>query len=477
MATGRWLTQSNLVRGLVLLLLGVVSLSAVANEVKGVRVWPSPDSTRVVLDLSGPPDYSHFTLSGPNRLVIDLKNARNKAVLEALDNKGLVSRIRSSASPSAGGLRLVVDLKGEVRPVLFPLRPAAPYGDRLVIDLFPKVEAPAASGSMSASSGSASGAGVIKSVATTGGQRDVVIAVDAGHGGEDPGAIGPKKTKEKKVTLAIAKKVAAQLDAEPGIKAVLIRTGDYYVNLNRRTELARQHGADLLVSIHADAVASRSPHGASAWVLSSRRAQSELGRWLEKHEEQSELLGGAGELLTDSSERYLTQALLDMSMDHSREVGFSVSRRVLQELGSVTHLHKRHPESASLAVLKAPDIPSLLIETGFISNPTEEKKLASDAHQNKLARAIVRGIKSHFVELPPEGTLLAAAKASGKPLRSSSGPATVAAAGNRKHKVTRGESLSGLARRYNTSVAALVRANDLSDENIRIGQVLTIPGS
>ena len=472
MATGRWLTHVNLVRGLVLLLLGVVSLSAVATEVKGVRVWPSPDSTRVVLDLSGPPDYSHFTLSGPNRLVIDLKSARNKVALEALDSKGLVTRIRSSAAPSAGGLRLVLDLKGEVRPVLFPLRPAEPYGDRLVIDLFPKAEAPAASSS------SASGAGVIKSVATTAGQRDVVIAIDAGHGGEDPGAIGPKKTKEKKVTLSIARKVAAQLDAEPGIKAVLIRTGDYYVNLNRRTELARQHGADLLVSIHADAVASRTPHGASAWVLSSRRAQSELGRWLEQHEKQSELLGGAGDLLQGSSERYLTQALLDMSMDHSREIGFSVSRRVLQEMGKVTHLHKRHPESASLAVLKAPDIPSLLIETGFISNPAEEKKLATDAHQTKLARAIVRGIKSHFVELPPEGTLLAAAKASGKPLRASQqSTLTTAAAGSRKHKVTRGESLSVLARRYNTSVAALVRANDLSDENIRIGQVLTIPGS
>lgn len=475
MASGRWLTRINLVRWLAVLLCGWLSLAAMATEVKGVRVWPSPDSTRVVLDLSGPPDYSHFTLSSPNRLVIDLKSARNRAALEALDNKGLVSRIRSSASPSAGGLRLVLDLKGEVRPVLFPLRPAEPYGDRLVIDLFPKAEAPAASGSMAASSSATSGAGVIKSVATTAGQRDVVIAIDAGHGGEDPGAIGPKKTKEKKVTLAIAKKVAAQLNAESGIKAVLIRTGDYYVNLNRRTELARQHGADLLVSIHADAVASRTPHGASAWVLSSRRAQSELGRWLEQHEKQSELLGGAGDLLQGSSERYLTQALLDMSMDHSREIGFSVSRRVLQEMGKVTHLHKRHPESASLAVLKAPDIPSLLIETGFISNPAEEKKLATDAHQTKLARAIVRGIKSHFVELPPEGTLLAARKAGLAPR--SAEPKQVASAGDRKHKVTRGESLSGLARRYNTSVAALVRANDLSDENIRIGQVLTIPGS
>ena len=277
----------------------LLALPLAANEVRNVRVWPSPDSTRVVLDLAAAPDYNHFTLQGPERLVIDLSTTKNSAKLAniALGN-GLVASIGSAAAAKGGDLRLVLNLKGGAKPVLFPLKPHAPYGHRLVIDLYPAAaETPES---------------VMVNRAVTGGERDVVIAVDAGHGGEDPGAIGPRKTQEKRVTLAIAKKVAAMIDAEPGMKAVLTRTGDYYVNLNRRSELARKQGADLLLSIHADAVESRTPHGASTWVLSSRRAQSELGRWLEQHEKHSELLGGAGDVLSDnSSERYLTHTLLD----------------------------------------------------------------------------------------------------------------------------------------------------------------------
>ncbi len=457
-------------------LLLLLALPLAANEVRNVRVWPSPDSTRVVLDLASAPDYNHFTLQGPERLVIDLSKTSNSAKLASIAlGNGLVSSIGSAAAAKNSDLRLVLNLKGKVKPVLFPLKPQAPYGYRLVIDLYPAT--------------AATPEPMMVNRAVAGGERDVVIAVDAGHGGEDPGAIGPRKTQEKRVTLAIAKKVAALIDAEPGMKAVLTRTGDYYVNLNRRSELARKQGADLLLSIHADAVESRTPHGASTWVLSSRRAQSELGRWLEQHEKHSELLGGAGDVLSDnSSERYLTHTLLDMSMDHSREVGYAVSRRVLDELGRVAHLHKRHPESASLAVLKAPDIPSLLIETGFISNPTEERKLGDSAYQQKLARAIVSGVRRHFHEAPPEGTLLAARKAGGKPLaavaprtesaqRSNSGqPSEPAGNSELRHKVSRGESLTLLAKRHNTTVAALVAANSLRDQNIRIGQWLTIPG-
>lgn len=463
-------------RQALLWLLLLLALPLAANEVRNVRVWPSPDSTRVVLDLASAPDYNHFTLQGPERLVIDLSKTSNSAKLASIAlGNGLVSSIGSAAAAKNSDLRLVLNLKSKVKPVLFPLKPQAPYGYRLVIDLYPAT--------------AATPEPMMVNRAVAGGERDVVIAVDAGHGGEDPGAIGPRKTQEKRVTLAIAKKVAALIDAEPGMKAVLTRTGDYYVNLNRRSELARKQGADLLLSIHADAVESRTPHGASAWVLSSRRAQSELGRWLEQHEKHSELLGGAGDVLSDnSSERYLTHTLLDMSMDHSREVGYAVSRRVLDELGRVAHLHKRHPESASLAVLKAPDIPSLLIETGFISNPTEERKLGDSTYQQKLARAIVTGVRRHFHEAPPDGTLLAARKASGKPLaaaapRTESAQQSVseqasepAGSSELRHKVSRGESLTLLAQRHNTTVAALVAANNLRDKNIRIGQWLTIPG-
>ena len=448
-----------------LLLLSAMAGLVQANELRSVRIWPSPDSTRVVFDLEAKPDYDHFVLSGPHRLVIDIKGTRNAAELGAVEGKAdLVKTLRTSTPPGAGTLRLVLELSGSVKPSLFPLQPTGPYGHRLVVDLFPNASATAnvTETTVSGSSGSSTSTMTTTRTMTSGIGRDLVIAVDAGHGGEDPGSIGRSGTKEKKVTLAVARKVAALIEAQPGMRAVMIRNGDYYVNLNRRSELARQSKADLLVSIHADAFTSPVPAGASVWVLSNRRAETEIGRWLEQNEKHSELLGGAGEVLTSAeSERYLTRTLLDMSMDHSREMGYSISRSVLAELGKVARLHKSQPESASLAVLKSPDIPSLLIETGFISNLKEEKLLASDAHQQKLARAIARGISGYFEQFPPEGTLLAQRKASGP----------------RTHKVVRGDSLSQLARRYNTSVQALVVANKLPSQNIRIGQVLTIPES
>ena len=409
-----------------------------ANKIKSVRIWPAPDSTRVVFDLSAKPDFSYFSLASPNRLVIDFKNSKNLASLKKIKAGGIISRIRTSKAKKKGWTRIVLELKQKISPKVFPLAPTAPYGDRLVVDFHHKGK----------------GSTAVKRPSSN---RDVVIAVDAGHGGEDPGSIGSHGNYEKHVALKIAKRLAQKINATKGMQAVLIRKGDYHVGLNRRSEIARKHKADLLVSIHADAFHSPKPNGASVWVQSMKRANSEIGRWLEKREKHSELLGGAAEVIQDTnSEKYLARALLDMSMDHSLSTSYDISKLILRHLKPITKLHKKTPQALSLAVLKAPDIPSLLVETGFISNPGEEKRLVSSSHQAKLATAMHRAISEYFMANPPEGTLLAKQ-------------------GSFRHKVRSGESLSLLAQRYNVSVKKIKAANKLSSNTVRIGQVLTIP--
>ncbi|QUN07677.1 N-acetylmuramoyl-L-alanine amidase [Shewanella yunxiaonensis] len=414
-----------------------------ANTLNSVRIWAAPDSTRVVFDLATKPQYDSFTLKNPDRLVIDLGDTRGaKSALDKLDNNSkLVKRIRYSSPPTKGTLRLVVDLGKATKANMFSLPPTGPYGDRLVVDF--------------EQSDSSSIAREVDNRA--GNDRDVVIAIDAGHGGDDPGSIGPSGTYEKRVALQIANRVTEKLNAMSGIKAVRIRSGDYFVELNRRSELAREAKADLLVSIHADAFTSPQPRGSSVWVLSNRRANSEMGRLLEQSEKVSDLLGGVGEIVQNTdNEQYLMRTLIDMSMDNSRSTGYRVASNILNDLGKVTRLHKSSPEYASLAVLKAPDIPSLLVETGFISNPSEEKLLKDPKHQEQLADAISKGIHQYFESYPPEGTLLAKQ-------------------GNIKHKVSRGESLSIIATRYQVSVAAIKKANNLKSDVVRVGQKLIIP--
>ena len=417
-----------------------------ANDLQGVRVWPSPDNTRVVFDLSDPPDYSYFLLDSPERLVIDIKNTKAKLDLSKLAIKpSLVKKVRLSSPPKKGTLRVVLELGKKAKPVLFPLSPTKPYGDRLVIDLF--------------EAGQSKVSRTVTAEEKTKPDRDIVIAIDAGHGGEDPGSIGPGKQYEKRVTLAISKELAALINAQVGLKAIMIRSGDYFVNLNRRSELARKHGADLLLSIHADAFTSPQPRGASVWVLSRKRANTEIGRWLEQTEKHSELLGGAAEVIQDSgNEKYVARALLDMSMDHSMVESHDIAKRIVSEMGRVTKMHKKKPVSASFAVLKSPDIPSLLIETGFISNPQEAKQLATKSYQRKLARAIFSGVNAYFKEKPPQEALYAKLY-------------------NRKHVVRKGESLSRLAQRYNTTVSKLKKTNKLKRDTLFIGQVLAIPSS
>ncbi|ABV88856.1 N-acetylmuramoyl-L-alanine amidase [Shewanella pealeana] len=437
--------NSNIFRLFLLLVtFGASFFAQSANKLESVRIWAAPDSTRLVFDLSQSPDYSYFTLTNPYRLVVDLKTSSNRVDLNKIKNNSkLVKKVRKSTPPEKGTLRLVIDLVKPVKASLFALPPTAPYGNRLVVDLD--------------GAGSTAKKPTVTKPKTQ--LRDVVIAIDAGHGGEDPGSIGPTGIYEKKLVLEISKKVAQKINATPGMRAVMTRTGDYFVNLNKRSDIARNSKADLLISIHADAFTSPQPRGASVWVLSMRRANSEIGRWLEQKEKHSELLGGAGEIIQNTdNEQYLAMTLLDMSMDRSMAISHNIAGDVLSNLGRVTKLHKHKPESASFAVLKSPDIPSILVETGFISNPKEERLLSQRDHQNNVAKAIHKGVVKYFEANPPVNSLLASKSSV-------------------EHKVRSGESLSVIAHRYQISISRLKKANNLKSNNLRIGQKLKIPSA
>lgn len=427
----------------ILLSCSFIASAAQQNKLQGVRAWPSPDNTRIVLDLSQKPNYETHYLSKPDRLVIDLFSTANKTNLSKVASTGpIVKNIRESGSDRATTFRLVVDLKQASKANIFSLPPAKPYGHRLVIDLPHAV---------------ATSKTIVPPFIMTSEGRNIIIAIDAGHGGDDPGALG-KYTYEKKVTLQIAKRLRAKINAQKGMSAFLVRTGDYFVNLNKRSVIARKGKADFLVSIHADGFTSSQPRGASVWVLSNRRATSELGRWMEKHEAHSELLGGAGNIIQDSdSVPFLNKMLLDMSMGNTMDVGYAIGDLVTKELSKVTKMHKSKPVHASLAVLKSPDIPSILVEAGFITNRTEERLLNQADFQNKIANAVYKGIYKHFTNTPPQGSLFAQKKRA------------------IKHTVRSGESLSLLAQRYSVSSVELKEYNHLKSNALRVGQVLSIP--
>ena len=299
------------------------------------------------------------------------------------------------------------------------------------------------------------------------GSGEVVIAIDAGHGGKDPGAIGKRGTYEKHVTLAVARELAEQINRQPGMRAVMTRTGDYFVDLDARSEIARRNKAQLLISIHADSVDNSTARGASVWILSNKRVDREMDKLLGQQDKHTQLLGGAGKVIAEAEPNpYLAQTILDLSWDNSRSEGYNIGEEVLGQIGRVARLHKAKPVHASLAVLKAPDIPSLLIETGFISNHQEEKQLASRAYQRQIADAIFRGVRGYYAENPPEGTRIAS-----QPTPSKNG------AGSIRHVVRNGESLSGLAQRYGVSKRKLRDHNSLKSEQLLIGQVLYIPAS
>ncbi|PTO72930.1 N-acetylmuramoyl-L-alanine amidase [Vibrio splendidus] len=432
-----------------------------ANSLKSLRVWPSPEETRVVIDLKSEADFSYFTLSSPSRLVVDLKHTNLATKLPVVvKDSPVLSKIRKSSPPDKNTYRLVFELKKSSTAELFKLSPTpgGQYGHRLVIDL------PHGAASKGTTTSKPSKPTVSKNINQVKRQKDILIVIDPGHGGEDPGSIGPSRKYEKNATLSISRKLAAQLNAVPGIKTRMTRNADYFVNLNRRVAIARENEAHLFISIHADAFTTPQPRGGSVFVLNTRRANTEISRWIENKEKQSELLGGSGAAFTGNiDDKNVNQTLLDLQFSHSQKEGYKLATTILSEMGKVAKLHNSKPINTSLAVLRSPQIPSVLVETGFISNPTEEKLLFQRSHQDKLARAVTKAVVKYLKANPPEGIILSNAT-------SSTGSVS-------QHKVSRGESLSVIASKYGTSTPTLMKFNNLKSSSLAIGQVLKIPGS
>ncbi len=467
----RWITAGLQAMAL-LVLLGAPALWAA--DVQGVRLWRAPDNTRLVFDLNGPVQYSMTVASRPERVVLDIRDARLQAAFDRLKLGNTPIRRIDSAMLGDGTLRVMLELSALVTPKSFTLTPNQRYGHRLVLDLFD--QAPALSSRQPVAAPAQANTGAAPLNVTRGqqaaapaasaprtSQRDVVIAIDAGHGGEDPGAIGPGGIKEKTVVLAIARELQRVINSERGFRAELVRTGDYQIPLRKRPQIAREKGADLFVSIHADAYRTAAARGASVFTLSQSGASSETARWLANSENAADLIGGVH--TTDDED--LNAVLLDLSMTGSLAHSTRIGSSVLQSMNKVTSLHKRKVERAGFAVLKSPDIPSILVETGFISNPGEARRLATRGHQQALARSIHAGIRQFFTENPPHGTWLAWQ-------RDRRGGA-LAMAGDGRHVVGNGESLGLIAQRYGVSLRALRQINGLSGDTIRVGQRLKIP--
>ncbi|NIL93402.1 MAG: AMIN domain-containing protein [Woeseiaceae bacterium] len=430
--------------GLFALLVLFVSTAQAGTTVENIRIWAEGGKTRVVLDLSRPAQHTIFTLRNPERLVVDLKQGRLSPSLESdlPGSAGSVKGIRS-AIKSDGQLRVVLDLNADVRSRSFTAGPNGTYGDRLVIDL-------ERSGSLQP---------VKRASEAYKPGRDIIVAVDAGHGGHDPGAVGKARTREKDVALAISRRLAAKINAEHGMRAVLVRDGDYYVDHRRRMAIAHQHDADLFVSIHADAVDDRRAHGATVYALSLKGASDEEARLLAERENASVQIGGVS---LDDKDEVLAEVLLDLSQNAALSASLDVGTKVIGELARVVRVRRKTVQQAGLLVLKSPDMPSILVETAYISNPSEEKRLRDPNHQSKLAAAILGGIRNYFYTNPPPDTQIA------MDIRRT--PARQV-----RHVIARGDTLSEIAARYNTSTAAIRAANRLNGDKIRVGQTLSIP--
>ncbi len=426
--------------------------SAETVTVEHLRQWRAPDHTRLVFDVSAALEHRLFTLKDPNRIVIDMDNARLRDVLPELDASGpLLAAVRVGAF-EGNTLRIVLDLKAEAEPRSFVLPPVGEYGHRLVIDLYdakaieeeskkPQEEEtkfPAPSKLMT---------------------RDLVIAIDAGHGGEDPGAMGRRyRTREKDVTLAIARELAKLVTLTPGMRSVLIRDGDYYVGLGQRFAKARRQRADIFVSIHADAVPGKRAQGSSVYVLSEKGASSAMARYLADKENASDLIGGVS--LSDKDDM-LAKVLLDLSHNKTMQDSLSLGYDILVELRNVGPVHMSRVAQAGFAVLKSPDIPSVLVETAFISNPSEEKKLRTPAFQQQLARGIFQGMKRYLARTVTTRPLTRETVKVLDPPRG--------------HVVRAGETLASIARQYDVHADVLRFLNDLQGDNPPVGRRLKLP--
>ncbi|KHS67441.1 N-acetylmuramoyl-L-alanine amidase [Pectobacterium brasiliense] len=479
----------------------LLASSAWAANLSDIKVDNASGQATVRLSFSGQPIYAFFPLSNPARVVIDI---RQTGIIQGLpldfSGQNLIKRVRTSNAQDAQSLRLVLDLTQAAKTRAVTQKEGSGYVVVFTItgDKAKTVQASAPPASRQQNSAPAEPAknpftnkptvavntsSSSARVPARQGNERVVVAIDAGHGGQDPGAIGTNGLREKNVTISIARKLQVLLNNDPAFKGVLTRDGDYFISVMGRSDVARKQGANLLVSIHADAAPNRNAKGASVWVLSNRRANSEMANWLEQHEKQSELLGGAGDLLANSSaDPYLSQAVLDLQFGHSQRVGYDVATKVLRELQRVGGLHKRLPEHASLGVLRSPDIPSLLVETGFITNVSEERLLGSNDYQEKIANAIYQGLRSYFQTHPIQSL----PKQESRPLQSAAGDratsggnvtAAKASVGSTRHTVARGETLSSIARRYGVSLAAMRDVNKLNKDIVWVGQRLNIPAT
>lgn len=414
-----------------------------AADIESVRLWRAPDKTRLVLDLSSTVEHNIFPLQNPNRLVVDLSDSRIKTTFEGLELRNTpIAGIRAAVRNKTD-VRVVLDLSGTVSPKSFTLPANEQYSNRLVIDLFDNKRV--ISRTLDE---------VVKKK-----DRRIIVAIDAGHGGEDPGALGPRRVREKVVVLQLAKKIKKLFDGNPNFQGELVRSGDYYLAHRKRTQIARDKQADFFISIHADAFTDPSAHGASVYALSTTGATSEQARYLADKENRADLIGGASSLSLDGRDEVLAGVLLDLSMNATLRRSLDAGDYVLKNMGTVARLHKKKVEQAGFLVLKSPDIPSLLLETGFISNPNEAQKLSTSGYQNKMAQAIFEGIEQYFLDNPPPGTLLAKN-------------------GNRVDRiyvVAPGDTLSEIAVRFNVSMKKIKRYNKMSSNKIRVGKKIKIP--
>jgi len=424
------------------LLLLLTSAAFAGSTVENVRIWSESSKTRVVLDLSRSVQHNIFTLRGPDRLVIDLKDSRlAKSLANMPKGVGSVRSIRS-AIRADGQLRVVLDLNTAVRSRTFTAGPNATYGDRLVIDL--------------------QHAGDLSPVKRASEQyrpgRDIVIAIDAGHGGHDPGSSG-RRAKEKDIVLAVSKALAKRVNAEPGMRAVLVRDRDVFIDLKDRVAIAQRQDADLFISIHADAFTDSRANGASVFALNLDRADRVARETLSRRDKETVKVG---DVVLNDKPADLAAVLYDLSQKAHLSASNDVGNRVSKQLGRVAKMHSLKVKEKSLAVLTSAEVPSILVETGFISNPGDEKKLRDRAYQNRLASAILAGVRDYFYTNPPSDTRIA------MDLRRE--PAQRV-----RYVVARGDTVSEIAERYNVSSADIRRANKLANDRIRVGQTLSIP--
>lgn len=524
----------------------LTAASASAADVKAARAWAGPEYTRVVFDLSGPASYKMSQGDVPGTVVLDIAGSSIMGDFAAPGGQGLYKSM--TLSKQGGSARLMATVDPKAKPKSFLLKPAGDYGYRLVLDLYPGGQSdpgdnpPPAADNDSPSVASADAdaeASTRVPTQTRGsrgsrgksvpsgkppmlptGERKVVVAIDAGHGGEDPGAKGATGLREKDVTLQVARELADQINRQPGMQAVLTRNGDYFIPLKRRYEIAREHNADMFVSIHADAFKNGDAKGSSVWVLSPRGKTSEASRWLADRENRADLVGGVS---LDDKDDSLAAVLLDLQQGYAMQASESIAGNVLKALGRLGPTHRGYVERANFVVLRSPDVPSILVETAFITNPAEETRLRDDGHRRELAVAVLGGVRNYFESMPPPGTWFAAqaARRNGTSLASAAAstpaasavaddtaavaadtvkaatrvpppkktlakadtpaPSTKASSGRADdnvrdlHRVNRGETLTGIANQYGVSVGALKMANKMNDDNVRIGSVMVIP--